>query len=115
MRELREQLAALTRSKGQTIDNDSRILVPVSIVELEAIIEASTTKARLDAYSDCGSKGGTGTAVRAYAKSRANGLTAPHKNNTDVRAKYSSQSRGVALDKPSVPPEANNGKGKSST
>lgn len=37
--------------------------------------EQFATAARIDAYADCGSKGGDGTEVRAYAKSRADGLS----------------------------------------
>lgn len=39
---LREQIAELTRSKGQTIDNDTRILVPVVIDELLTLITQHT-------------------------------------------------------------------------
>lgn len=42
---------------------------------IEAQIEQLLVEARVAAYADCGSKGGTGTEVRAYAKSRANGLS----------------------------------------
>lgn len=36
--------------------------------------EQVATAARIDAYADCGSKGGNDAEVRAYAKSRADGL-----------------------------------------
>lgn len=43
-----KEIAALTRSKGQTIDNDSRILVPIAISELAPLLHKHTIEARLD-------------------------------------------------------------------
>lgn len=48
--ELKEQIAKLTRSKGQTIDNDKRILVPLTINEISALIAEEVRKAKIEAY-----------------------------------------------------------------
>jgi ribosomal protein L40E len=43
--ELRSGIAELTRSRGQTIDNDSRILIPIAISELMPLVQAHTDAA----------------------------------------------------------------------
>lgn len=44
------------------------------VKEAETAFNQLILEARATAYEDCGSKGGSGTVVRAYAKSRAYGL-----------------------------------------
>lgn len=46
-------------------------------------IEVAELDARIDAYADCGSKAGSGTVVRAYAKSRAHELEAQRQSLED--------------------------------
>lgn len=77
---------ALNPPEGQTPISDlyefidRGILSKTGRIKYRQMLQSQIRQARADAYADCGSKGGAGTVVRAYANKCAYGLQEGQEN-----------------------------------